>query len=413
MAEPTTRDPIMPPATIGILGGGQLGRMLGFAARALGYRVIVLDPDADCPARPIADHVEVAGYDDVDAALRLAGRSEVVTLELEHIGPAVLDALDALERAGGPALRPGRAAVRATQDRLAERRFLDSIGAPVAEWREVRSLGDLRRAVRELSATDPTGFRLKAAIGGYDGRSQVALGPAPEELQLVSAFAALERSAATHGLLLEREVSFGAELSVVVGRGLDGSTRPYPVALNVHDAGILVESIMPAPVAQDVASRARALGARIADGLDLVGVLTAELFLRTDGTLAVNELAPRVHNSGHVTIDAAATSQFEQHVRAICGLPLGSADLRAPAAAMVNLLGDGELRDARLDGLADALDDPDVHVHVYDKRRVFERRKMGHVTAIGATADEALGKARRARAELSWVESVERVGGAA
>lgn len=395
---------ILPPATIGILGGGQLGRMLGFAARALGYRMVVLDPDPDCPARAVADHVEMAPYDDVEAALRLAGRSDVVTLELEHVGPSVVDALDDLAAAGGPPLRPGRKAVRATQDRLAERQFLDSIGAPVAEWNEIRSLGDLRRAIRELGAVEATGFRLKAAIGGYDGRSQVRLGPEPGELDLVGAFAALERSAATHGLLLEREVDFAAELSVVVARALDGTTRPFPVARNVHDEGILVESVVPAPVAPGIAMAARDLAARIADGLGLVGVLTAELFLRTDGSLAVNELAPRVHNSGHVTIDAAATSQFEQHVRAICGLPLGSAELLAPAAAMVNLLGVGERREARLVGLERAEADPDVHVHLYDKRLVFERRKMGHVTAIGASVDEALQRARQAGAALGWAE---------
>jgi 5-(carboxyamino)imidazole ribonucleotide synthase len=200
---------------------------------------------------------------------------------------------------------------------------------------------------------------------------------------------------------VEKELAFLAELSVVVARSLDGETAAYPAGRNVHDAGILVESAAPAPVDPDVAAAAHDLATAIAEALDLVGVMTIELFLLPGGHLVVNELAPRVHNSGHWTIEAAMTSQFEQHIRAICGLPLGPATLRSPAAT-VNLLGTGRRRPARLSGVPQALRAPDVHLHLYDKREVFERRKMGHLTAVAPTVDEALERGRDALAALTW-----------
>jgi 5-(carboxyamino)imidazole ribonucleotide synthase len=244
-------------------------------------------------------------------------------------------------------------------------------------------------------AEDQLGYSV-ANIGGYDGRSQWRLASAAD----------VERHLETHAvdgpILVERELDFTAELSVVVARAADGTTLPYPPARNSHDAGILVESVVPSGFDEPVVRAAQDLGELLATGMGLVGVLTVELFLMPDGSLVVNELAPRVHNSGHWTIEGSATSQFEQHVRAICGIPLGDVSLRAPAAAMVNLLGEGPRRAAEILGLSDALRLPDVHVHLYDKREVFERRKMGHVTALGATPDEALATARNARAALSW-----------
>lgn len=382
---------IQPGSTIGILGGGQLGRMLGFAARSLGYRIAVLDPDPECPARAIADRLVVAQYDDAAAALDLAQGCAVVTYELEHVSA---DVVAALERR--LPVRPGHRALLATQDRLAERRFLAEAGAPTAPWREIRTPDDLRRAISTLGAP----LRLKAALGGYDGRSQVRVaGP----LDADSMFGLLAGAASAAGLVAERELAFACELSVVCARALDGTVRAYPPVRNRHDDGILVESVAPAPapVTPAVVAEAQALAGRLATALDLVGVLTVELFLLGDGRLVVNELAPRVHNSGHHTIESGPTSQFEQHVRAICGLPLGSA-VQATPAAMVNLLGTGPLRPARLTGLEDALRDPLVHVHLYDKRRVFERRKMGHVTATSGTPEDALDRARRALAALRW-----------
>jgi 5-(carboxyamino)imidazole ribonucleotide synthase len=369
--------------------------MLGFAARELGYRIAILDPDPDCPARAIADRQVVAAYDDTDAAIRLAEGCAVITYELEHVSASLVDAL--AERLP---VRPGPVALKMTQDRLAERRFLARIGAPTAPWREIRTEHDLRAGAAALGYP----LRLKAAIGGYDGRGQVRISAPDGPESLDAAWAALAPAAARAGLLLEAELDFACELSVVLARDLGGRVVPFPVARNVHDAGILVESVVPAPapVTHPLAREAHALAERIAVELDLVGLLTVELFLLHDGSLAVNELAPRVHNSGHWTIEGAASSQFEQHVRAICGLPLGSADAHGPAA-MVNLLGTGELRAAKLVGLQAALVDPLVHVHVYDKRRVFERRKMGHVTVVGAaTPEDALERARAALGLLSW-----------
>ena len=389
--------PIPIGATIGILGGGQLGRMLGSAARALGYRVAILDPDPACPAAAIADRLVQAPYDDIEAGLELARGCAVVTYELEHVSAALVDALDA-----ELPVRPGAFALRTTQHRLAERRFLESIDVPTAPWREIRTLDDLRTGALALGYP----LRLKAAIGGYDGRSQVRIaGPdGPEGVE--AAWTALGPVAERVGLLLEPELDFAGEFSVVVGRDLAGRAVPFPLAANRHDLGILVESIAPAPppVTGAVADEATELAVRIAMELDVVGTLTVELFLLRDGSIAVNELAPRVHNSGHWTIEGAATSQFEQHIRAICGLPLGSPTAHGPTA-MVNLLGTGPLRDARLVGAEDALADPLVHLHVYDKRRVFERRKMGHLTVVGAaTPDEALSRAKTARERLRWLD---------
>ncbi len=382
------RPPLGPPAVIGILGGGQLGRMLALAARAMGYRVAILDPDPDCPAAAVADQVILGSYDDVGAALRLADVSNVITYELEHVSA---DVVSALERRRP--VRPGRYPLVSTQDRIAERRFIESVGGQVAPWREVRTLAQLRAAAVDLGFP----LRLKAATGGYDGRSQLRIATAAD---LDDALGRLGRPAGSQ-LLVERELVFQAELSVVLARGLNGETAVYPVARNVHDDGILVESVAPADIPDDVAARATQVCWDLAIAMGLCGTLTAELFWLDDGSIVVNELAPRVHNSGHWTLDGAETSQFEQHIRAITGLGLGSPAVLAPTA-VVNLLGTGAAREARLLGIGKALADPSIHLHLYDKRRVFDRRKMGHLSAVGPDAKLALDRARAALAALSW-----------
>jgi 5-(carboxyamino)imidazole ribonucleotide synthase len=387
--------PLPPGSTVGVIGGGQLGRMLGIAALQLGYRVVVLDPDPACPAAAIADRVIVAAYDDVEAAADLATVADVVTYELEHISPDLVRRIDA-----DRPIHPVEYALRMTQDRLAERRFLESVGAPVAPWREVRTIEALRDGAGALGYP----LRLKAAIGGYDGRSQVRIAA---EAELESAFGALSGAASAAGLLLERELEFACECSAIVARDGGGRSVAFPVARNLHDDGILIESIAPAPapVTAAVAEEAQALAARLAMELDLVGTLTVELFLLADGSLVVNELAPRVHNSGHWTIEGASTSQFEQHIRALVGLPLGSPEPRG-VTAMVNLLGSGPRRPAVLGGLDRALADPGVHLHLYDKREVFDRRKMGHLTVVADDAKEAIHRARQALAELRWEDGL-------
>jgi 5-(carboxyamino)imidazole ribonucleotide synthase len=380
--------PILPPAVIGILGGGQLGRMLGMAARAMGYRIVVLDPDPDCPAAAIADRVVPARYDDVGGALRLADLCDVVTYELEHIAAETVRAIEPRVP-----VRPGVGPLLATQDRLAERRFVESVGVAVAPWREVRSVPDARSAVGSLDLP----VRLKVPVGGYDGRGQIRVTTVD---QLDVAWDRLGRAPGTP-LLVERDLDFACELSVVVARGADGTTATFPISRNRHDEGILVETVAPAPIEEKTADAARAIGTDLAAAMDLRGTLTAELFMLRDDSLVVNELAPRVHNSGHWTIEGAATSQFEQHVRAICGLPLGATDALT-ATAMVNVLGQGPLRPARLLGAEAALADQAVHLHVYDKRRVFERRKMGHLTALGPDVVTALAIADQALGALHW-----------
>jgi len=386
--------PIQPGATIGILGGGQLGRMLGIAARQLGYGVAILDPDPFCPARAIADHQVEAAYDSVKGARELAAGCAVVTYELEHVSAEAVEAI-----VSRVPVRPGLAALRATQDRLAERLFVREQGELTADWRAVRGLDELSAAADELGYP----LRLKAPIGGYDGRSQARIA-GPDDLG--PALAAVERQEGRgRPLLLERELAFDAEVSVVCARDVEGRTLAFPVSRNVHDRGILVESVAPAPIDPLHAATARDIAERLARALDVVGVMTVELFLVGDRDLAVNELAPRVHNSGHWTIEGAATSQFLQHIRAICGLPLGSVEPRG-GAAMINLLGSGSKRAARLTGLPEALADPSVAVHVYGKRAVFDRRKMGHVTAVAADGDTdaALARARDAAAHLGWAD---------
>lgn len=378
--------PIAPPSTIGILGGGQLGRMLALAGRDLGYRVVVLDPDPAAPAVGIADRIEVAAYDDVEAAQRMAAECAVVTYELEHVGPAVVAALDDRRRP----IRPGPYPLKLTADRLAERRFIEANEGTVAEWRAVRSPADVMEAAAELGYP----LRVKAVRGGYDGRSQV-------RIEGTDGIEALDGRIGWPALL-ERELTFEAELSVVVVRNVDGVSRTFPLARNRHDRGILVETVVPAGVPPEVERAAANLATNLATSMGLIGTLTVELFLMPDGSLVVNELAPRVHNSGHWSIEGAVTSQFEQHLRAICGLPLGSVEMRVPAVAMINLLGEGAPRPANPTGIYEALDIPDTHLHLYDKHTVFERRKMGHLTALGATREEALARATAAAGHISW-----------
>jgi 5-(carboxyamino)imidazole ribonucleotide synthase len=316
----------------------------------------------------------------------MAAECSVITYELEHVGQAVVAELDDRRRP----IRPGPYPLKLTADRLAERRFVEANEGAVAPWREVTSPSGVLEAAAELGYP----VRVKAVRGGYDGRSQT-------RLDGTSGIEALDGRIGWPALL-ERDLAFEAELSVVVVRNVDGISRSFPLARNRHDNGILVESVVPAGVPELIAGAATNLAENLATSMGLVGTLTVELFLMPDGSLLVNELAPRVHNSGHWSIEGAVTSQFEQHLRAICGLPLGSVEMRPPAGAMVNLLGEGAPRPAHPTGIYAALELPDVHLHLYDKHTVFERRKMGHVTALGATTDEALARAREAAGHIGW-----------
>ena len=392
MTRAPARDAARPPsgvvgpgAAIGVVGGGQLGRMLALDARRMGYRVVVLDPAADAPAAAVADAHLVAAFDDPDAHAALAARADVVTFEVEHVD---LDAARAV--AARCPVRPHPATLAVCQHRGREKAFLARHGFPVAPWREAGSPAALEDAIAALGLP----CLVKIPYAGYDGRGQVRIERA-DDLPAATAL-----GFARGPLVVERVVPFVAELAVLVARGADGAVATYPVARTTHRDGILHEVSVPADLPDAVAARALGLAESIASALDLVGVLAVELFLLERGEVLVNELAPRPHNSGHYTLEACVTSQFAQHVRTVCGLPLGATDLLRPAA-MVNLLGEHRGR-VRLTGVEDALADPLVSLHVYGKAESWPRRKLGHVTALGASAADALQRARAAAAALRW-----------
>ena len=372
---------ILPPASIGILGGGQLGRMTALAARSLGYRVQVLDPDADCAARPVVDRVVVARFDDVDGARVLARASDVVTIEIEQIAPAALEA--ALELVP---VRPGAELLRIVQHRGRQKQWLADRGFPVGPYAHVESSQALEAAAKGIG---PALF-VKACEGGYDGRSQLRFDGTDAE----GAWASLggRRAVAEQALDLE------LELSVIVARRAAGEIVVYPPAVNHHERQILSWSTLPGDVDPRIARAARDLARGIAEQLGLEGLLAVEMFLLRDGRLLVNELAPRPHNSYHASELACPTSQFEQLVRAVCDLPLGAPEPARPAA-IVNLLGD-LWADGRMPDFAAALAVPGTRLFLYGKHGARAGRKMGHLAAVGESPADALALVQRAAGRL-------------
>ena len=350
---------IVPPgSTIGIIGGGQLGRMMALAAARLGYRCHIYDPhEAPCAAE-VSAAFTCGAFDDDAALARFADACDVVTYEFENVPVGPLAAL-------GDKLRPGIRSLEIAQDRAVEKRFLEGAGARVAAWREVGSIEQLDAAVAALGVP----LVLKSRRLGYDGKGQAWVRD-PAEAR--AAWDSIGNAPA----VAEAGVAFEAEFSVLIARTHDGQTRAFPPPRNVHSDGILRRSTVPAgdPI-EAMAESAIATAATLADALDHVGMFTVEFFACADGAL-VNEIAPRVHNSGHWTIEGAVTSQFEQHVRAICGLALGSADLVADGAVMDNLIG------GDVDAWAEILADPSASLHLYNKGEARPGRKMGHVTRL-------------------------------
>lgn len=375
---------VLPGATVGVLGSGQLGRMFAIAARRMGYRVHTFSPDDDTPTGQVADSEVQGAYDDLDAVRAFARGVDVVTFEFENVSSAAAEA--AAEHAP---VRPAGAVLHTTQNRLREKGFLAGAGFPVVPFAAVRSVDELRQALARLG----TPAVLKTAGWGYDGKGQVKIA-APEEAD--AAWSALR----TEEAVLEAFVDFEREVSVVAARGLDGSFAHFGLIANDHSRHILDVSVAPAPVGAATVREAVEIARGVLEGLGVVGVLCVELFLTRDGRLLVNELAPRPHNSGHLTFDACVTSQFEQQLRAICGLPLGATDLLRPAA-MANLLGD-LWQDGEPDWVA-ACRFPEVKIHLYGKATPRPGRKMGHLTALagfGDTADLARQRVLAARAAL-------------
>ncbi|CAN5804031.1 5-(carboxyamino)imidazole ribonucleotide synthase [soil metagenome] len=369
---------VTPPSTIGMLGGGQLGRYALMAARRMGFGAIVLDPDPSAPAGAIADTHLVAPYDDADALDHLAGHCGVVTVEFENPPASALQRL-----AEHTSVAPDAHAMAVAQDRRLEKRFLSEHGVPVGAFAVIDTASDVPSAV----AAVPFPALLKKAAGGYDGKGQLSV---RSRAELAGAWAELGNVPC----VLERRLAPELEISVVLARTGGGDVAAYPVAENVHVDGILDVSVVPARVPAALAAEAVACATGIAGVLEYVGVLAVEMFV-VEGGVLVNELAPRPHNSGHWTLDAAATDQFAQQVRAVCGLPLGSTAMTAPAAAMANLLGD-LWSNGEPDWEA-ALADPDVRLHLYGKSKASPGRKMGHVTATGADVTIALAAVHGAR----------------
>jgi 5-(carboxyamino)imidazole ribonucleotide synthase len=373
---------ILPGATLGVLGGGQLGRMFVLQARTMGYRTVVLDPDAGSPAGQVADLHLRAPYADATALDRLARECDAVTTEFENVPAEALERLAGLCR-----VRPPVGAVAIAQDRIREKQFLERAGFPTAPFRPVRDEAELRAAVREVALP----ALLKTSRLGYDGKGQAPV-DGPEEAP--AAFAALGGVAC----VLEERLALETELSVVLARGDDGAVVAFPVGENRHRHGILETTVVPARTSARTTEEARDTACRVAAALEYVGVLGVELFVANGGRIYVNELAPRPHNSGHYTLDACSTDQFEQQLRALCALPLADARLLSPVA-MVNLLGDlwagGEPR------WAEALRRPGVRLHLYGKADPRPGRKMGHLNCLADDPGRALALALEARDALA------------
>jgi 5-(carboxyamino)imidazole ribonucleotide synthase len=372
---------ILPGATVGVLGSGQLGRMFAIAARRMGYRVHTLSPDDDTPTGQIADREVQAAYDDLDAVRDFAKHVDVVTFEFENVSAAATEAASQFAP-----VRPAGSVLHTTQHRLREKTFLSSNGFPVTPYETVRSLAELQAALGRLGAPAV----LKTAGWGYDGKGQAKITtPADAE--------AAWQKVNTAEAVLEAWVDFKAEVSVVAARGLGGSYADFGVVANSHRNHILDVTVAPADVSDRVRRDAGEIARAVCEKLEVVGVLCVEFFLTHDDRLLVNELAPRPHNSGHFSFDACLTSQFEQQLRAICGLPLGSTELLRPAA-MANLLGD--VWDGGVPDWEAACRMPNVKLHLYGKAEPRPGRKMGHLTALADTRDEAVRAVLEARDAL-------------
>ena len=378
---------ILPGATVGVLGGGQLGRMFTLRARAMGYRVVVLDPDPVSPAGSVADRHIRADYTDESGLDQMAAACAAVTTEFENVPARSLDYL-----AERRLVRPSAAAVSVAQDRIAEKGFLRDAGFPTARFAPVRTLVELEAAVAAVG----TPALLKTSRLGYDGKGQAAV---QQPAEAGPAFRLLEQVPC----VLEERLALETEVSVVLARGADGQVEAFPVGENRHRDGILETTVVPAGVAGALAREAGELAVGVAERLDYVGVLGVEIFVANGGKLFVNEIAPRPHNSGHYTMDACSVDQFEQQLRAMCGIPLDRPRLLSPVA-MINLLGDlwqsGEPR------WAEALRLPGVRLHLYGKAEPRPGRKMGHLNCLADDPGRALTLAHEAHDSLGLTRSV-------
>ena len=363
---------LLPGSTIGMLGGGQLGRMFTVAARTLGYRVIVLEPDPHSPAAQLADEHMIAAYDDEQALRSFGGKCDVVTTEFENIPARTLEFLTQF-----CPVRPAAKAVEVAQDRIVEKEFVRACGLSPVPFAAIRELADIHTATIQYPAI------LKTARLGYDGKGQITVHSAQAAQDAFLQLGQVD-------CVLEQRVSLEREISVILARSVAGEVRCFSVAENEHRNGILHQTIVPARISPALAQAAQRAATQIAQCLDFVGVMAVEFFVTTDGTLLVNEMAPRTHNSGHYTLDACITSQFEQQVRMVCELPFGDTHLLSPVV-MVNLLGD-VWHGSQPDWLS-LLQNPNTKLHLYGKREARVGRKMGHYCTLADNVADAIQQA--------------------
>lgn len=373
---------------IGIIGGGQLGKMMILDARRLDYYFVILDPTFHCPAHSIADAHIVAGFDDIEAIKRLASKVDVVTYEFEHIS---LKALQELEQMGHQ-VYPSSETLSHIQNKYEQKMWLRHHNIPVPDFVPIGSLADLQAAERLFSYP----LVLKTCTGGYDGKGNAVI-HSKEEMSLCYQ----DLGAGKVPLMVEEYVPFTKEVSILACRSINGDTAVFPAAENVHKNSILDETTVPARISGETEKEAMEIARQCLEAFNAYGMLCVELFVTPEGHVLVNELAPRPHNSGHYTIEACVTSQYENHIRAITGLPLGSTKLIRPAA-MKNIIGEHAAEPAVVCGLEEAYRNPDVKIHIYGKTKVDRGRKMGHITATAETPEDALRQVRAAHQAIHY-----------
>lgn len=371
--------------TIGIVGGGQLARMLTQAALPLGFQVIVVDPGEHSPAAQVGAQQIIGNFYDEPALRQLAEGADFITVETEHLNTNVLAELADRDKP----VNPAPATIAMIQDKFTQKKFLQAAGVPVAPFVEITDVDSALEALKHFEGK----MVLKTRHGAFDGRGNAVVKSTGDIKRAFQIFV-------DKPLYAEKFIPFQKELAIMVARGLDGAIAAYPVVETRHERSICVEVLAPAPVDHSIADNARHIALTVADHLEGAGVFGIELFLTVDHEILVNEVAPRVHNSGHYTIEACKTSQFEQHIRAITGRPLGPTDMVVPAAVMLNILGerDGETRPQ---GIDKASQTPHTSIHLYGKSPTRVDRKMGHLTATGDTLEEAESRARQAKANIS------------
>jgi len=370
---------------IGIIGGGQLGKMMILEAKRLGFYVVTLDPGEHCPSHSVSDEHIVAEFTDAQAYVELASKVDVITYEFEHIHAGVLETLEK----NGHLIYPSVASLKVIQNKYTQNQTLQDHGIPTPRF----ALADSVETIKRLGGQDQFGYplMLKATLGGYDGKGNALI---RNESEVETAYQSL--GAGTRQLMVEEFVDFEKEISIIACRGIDGSRVIYPAAENSHKNSILDVTIVPARVPEQSVQKATEIAGRVMEVFAGVGTFCVEMFVTKNGDVSVNEVAPRPHNSGHYTIEACLANQFENHIRAITGLPFGSVDLTRPAV-MVNLLGESD-GPARLVGLEEAYADPNIRVHFYGKETSKTDRKMGHFTAVDDTVEGALSRAEKAKA---------------